>query len=62
MESIQVILIGVSVFTTVVLGLVGVILAAKKQLIPEGDVKILINNQKEICGSPRRQTDGCAGQ
>lgn len=48
MESIQVILLGVSMFTAVVLSLVGVILVAKKQLIPEGDVKILINEQKEI--------------
>ncbi len=48
MESLQVILLGVSVFTTVVLGLVGIILVAKWRLIPEGDVRILINDQKEI--------------
>ncbi len=48
MESIQVILLGVTMFTVIVLGLVGVIIAAKRQLIPEGDVRITINDQKEI--------------
>ena len=43
-----VVLLGVSMFTVVVLALVGVILAAKKQLVPSGPVKIMINNQKEV--------------
>ncbi len=47
-SSIQVVLIGVSMFTVVVVGLVAVILVAKKQLVAEGDVKIMINGQKEI--------------
>ena len=40
--------IGVLVFTVVVLALVSLILLAQKQLVPSGDVKILINNEKEI--------------
>ncbi|MGI9518146.1 MAG: NADH:ubiquinone reductase (Na(+)-transporting) subunit F [Pirellulaceae bacterium] len=47
MEFMEIIL-GVVMFTTIVLGLVFVIIAAKKQLVPEGDVTILINEQKEI--------------
>ena len=35
-------------FTAIVLALVVVILAAKKQLVPSGDVKILINDQKTV--------------
>ena len=42
------IFIGVALFTGVVVGLVGVILGAKKILIPEGDVTININGQKDI--------------
>ena len=44
----QEIFLGVSVFTAVVIGLVGVILGAKKFLLPEGDVTININDQKDI--------------
>ena len=39
---------GVLMFTTVVVGLVGVIIGAKKFLVPEGDVTININDQKDI--------------
>ncbi|MEC9091098.1 MAG: 2Fe-2S iron-sulfur cluster-binding protein, partial [Planctomycetota bacterium] len=42
------VIVGVLVFTGVVLGLVAVIIVAKSYLIPPGDVKILINDQKEI--------------
>lgn len=42
------IIFGVSMFTLVVLALVLLILAAKKQLVPSGPVKIMINQQKEI--------------
>jgi len=37
---------GVVVFTTVVLALVGLLLAAKRRLIPSGDVKITINEDE----------------
>ncbi|MDB4794301.1 NADH:ubiquinone reductase (Na(+)-transporting) subunit F [Pirellulaceae bacterium] len=39
---------GVIVFTGVVVGLVSVIIVAKRFLVPSGDVRILINEQKEI--------------
>ena len=38
----------VTMFTCVVIGLVGVILGAKRFLIPEGDVTINVNGQKDI--------------
>lgn len=44
----MVIVLGVVMFTVVVLALVGLILAAKQQLVPSGPVKILINNQKTV--------------
>lgn len=44
----QEIILGVTMFTTVVIGLVGVILISKKFLLPEGDVTININGQKDI--------------
>jgi len=43
------ILLPVMLFTGVVLALVGVILVAKKFLVSSGDVKIMVNHQKEIC-------------
>jgi Na+-transporting NADH:ubiquinone oxidoreductase subunit F len=42
------ILLGVLLFTGVVLALVGIILAAKSFLVSSGNVKILVNDQKEI--------------
>ena len=42
------ILLGVLMFTLIVLALVCVILAAKAQLVASGPVKIVINDQKEI--------------
>ncbi|TWT90231.1 Na(+)-translocating NADH-quinone reductase subunit F [Pseudobythopirellula maris] len=47
METIT-ILLGVLMFTLVVLVLVAIILAAKSQLVASGPVKILVNDQKEI--------------
>ena len=44
----MVIVFGVVMFTVVVLALVGVILTAKKQLVPSGPLKILINDQKTV--------------
>ena len=45
MESI---FLGVLVFTSVVLALVGVILLARNSLVNTGAVKIMVNGQKEI--------------
>ena len=42
------IILGVLLFTGVVLALVGIILAAKHFLVSSGNVKILVNDQKEI--------------
>ena len=42
------VILGVFMFTAVVLALVFVILGAKKQLVASGPVKIMINEQKEI--------------
>ncbi len=47
----EILFAGVLVFTVVVLALVSLILLARKQLIPSGDVKILINGEKEIAVS-----------
>ncbi|MDP1563863.1 MAG: NADH:ubiquinone reductase (Na(+)-transporting) subunit F [Pirellulaceae bacterium] len=43
------IFLGVVFFCGIVLALVGVIMVARKNLVNTGDVKILINDQKEIC-------------
>ncbi len=48
MNALTEILVGVSMFTGVIIFLVGVILLAKKSLIPSGHVKILVNGEKEI--------------
>lgn len=42
------IILGVLMFTVIVLALVVVILFAKKQLVPSGDVTITVNDQKSI--------------
>ena len=42
------IILGVVVFTLLVILLVAFILVAKKQLVASGPVKILVNDQKEI--------------
>ncbi|WP_072280959.1 NADH:ubiquinone reductase (Na(+)-transporting) subunit F [Rappaport israeli] len=39
---------GVAVFTLLILLLAGIILVARKWLVPEGNVKILVNGEKEI--------------
>ena len=49
----QTILLGVLMFTLVVIALVLLILAAKKALVSAGNVKILVNDSKELsvpCG------------
>ena len=48
MESILLVVLGVVMFTLVVLALVALILGAKSQLVASGPVKILINDQKEV--------------
>jgi Na+-transporting NADH:ubiquinone oxidoreductase subunit F len=40
--------LGVSLFTTIVLGLVGIILFARSKLVATGNVSILVNDEKEI--------------
>ena len=50
MEAIQIntVLLGVAMFTIVVVALVFLILAFKSQLVATGPVKIMVNDQKEI--------------
>jgi Na+-transporting NADH:ubiquinone oxidoreductase subunit F len=48
LQGMSEILIGVSMFTMVVLALVGLILVAKSKLVASGDVKILVNDEKEL--------------
>lgn len=42
------IVLGVVMFTIIVLALVAIILSARAKLVASGDVKILVNNEKEI--------------
>lgn len=48
MSGFFVVLLGVTVFTAVVVGLVVVILGAKKAFVPSGDVHLSINESKEL--------------
>jgi Na+-transporting NADH:ubiquinone oxidoreductase subunit F len=48
----DVVILGVAMFTGVILLLVGMILIARKQLVPSGDLKITVNGEKEIISSP----------
>ena len=48
MSEIQIIFLGVTMFTVVVLALVAIILLAKSKLVASGDVKIRVNNQKDL--------------
>lgn len=45
------IILGVVMFTVIVLALVGVILSARAKLVPSGDIKIMVNGEKEIVTS-----------
>lgn len=45
----QEVLLGVTMFTVVIIALVCIILFAKKFLVPGGDITILVKDQKEIC-------------
>ena len=42
------IILGVAMFTVIVLALVGIILSARSKLVASGDVTILVNGEKEI--------------
>ena len=53
------ILLGVVMFTGVVLVLVGIIEIAKRKLVPTGNVNILINDQKTITVPVGGETAGC---
>jgi Na+-transporting NADH:ubiquinone oxidoreductase subunit F len=48
MSSFFVIMLGVAMFTAVVVVLVAIILGAKKALVPSGKIKILVNEQKTL--------------
>jgi Na+-transporting NADH:ubiquinone oxidoreductase subunit F len=48
----DVVILGVAMFTGVILFLVTMILVARKQLVPSGDIKITVNGEKEIISSP----------
>jgi Na+-transporting NADH:ubiquinone oxidoreductase subunit F len=48
----EVVLLGVVMFTGVILLLVGLILVARSKLVPQGDIKITVNGEKEIITSP----------
>lgn len=47
MENLQIILLSLAVFTTVIMVLVTVISILEKKLVAQGDVKILINDQED---------------
>ena len=48
----EVIILGVTMFTGVILFLVAMILIARKQLVPSGDLEIVVNGEKKIVASP----------
>lgn len=48
----DVVILGVAMFTGVILFLVTMILVARKQLVPSGDITITVNGEKKIISSP----------
>ena len=44
--------LSIAVFTVVIVGLVGVLTAARSQLVAQGEVSVLINGEKEVKVSP----------
>lgn len=44
--------LAVVVFTTVIVGLVGVLMVARSQLVAEGEVSVLVNGEKEVRVAP----------
>ena len=59
MNGLLVVLIGVTVFTALVLALVFIILSAKKALVPSGDVRLSINDSKELTVPAGGKLLGC---
>jgi len=51
-SNFTVILLGIAIFLTIILALVMVLLYARKKLTPQGDVKLTINDEKELVVSP----------
>lgn len=47
MQGIGLVILGVFMFTLIVIGLVGVILMARSKLVPQGNAKLVINNDPE---------------
>ena len=48
----QEILIAVGLFSTIVIGLALLILAARKVLVPGGDVSIMVNGERDVVAQP----------
>ena len=51
-SNFTVILLSIAIFLTLILALVMVLLYARKKLTPQGDVKLTINDEKELVVSP----------
>ncbi len=54
----EVVILGVAMFTGVILFLVLLILVARSKLVPQGDIKININDEKDIVVSPGQKLLG----
>lgn len=48
----NIVILGVVMFTGVILLLVIMILLARKKLVPQGDLKIIVNGEKHLTVSP----------
>ena len=48
----DIVILGVVMFTGVILLLVTMILVARKQLVPQGDIHIIVNGEKDLTVSP----------
>lgn len=58
----QVVIFGVIMFTGVILALVGLILVARKQLVPQGLIKININGEEDIEVAPGQKLLGALSE
>ena len=58
----QVVIFGVIMFTGVILALVGLILVARKQLVPQGMIKININGEEDIEVAPGQKLLGALSE
>ena len=52
MESVMPVIWAVVVFSLVILSLAFVLIAARRRLLPQGDVQILVNGEKTLTVSP----------